>query len=309
MSDLGIEVVPLGNHIKYFYWGRNPDHDIMDMRLGGGAFAIHNGDEAIMIDTMILPGHGDWVRKYMSANHGIRHFTVVTTHWHPDHIAGNHVFRDCRIIGHSETRNFMLEYKDQLESVEQRKGHAFPVVPPNVTFDERLDIWLGSLKLELHVFKIHERGHVAVVLPEEKTLLAADMLEDPIWIFRFNFASPEVQLAEFDRMLAMDVDRIYACHSNLEKTKSGGYDKNFIRGNANYLRRMLADAKSANFGDAPAQDYIADALKAGHLAWWDPYAAVHKRNIESIRAFAAGSLLPMLPQGVVPNASRGAASS
>lgn len=307
MSDLGIEVVPLGNHVKYFYWGRNPDHDMMDMRLGGGAFAVHNGDEAIMIDTMILPGHGAWVRQYLTDNLGIRNFSVLTTHWHPDHIAGNGVFADCCIIGHTETRNLMLEYKDQLESVEQRKAGAFPVVPPNVTFDERLDVWLGSLKLELHIFKIHERGHVAVYLPAEKTLLAADMLEDPVWIFRFNFASPEVQLAEFDRMLAMDVDRIYACHANLAKTKSGGYDKSFIRGNADYLRRMLADGKSADFGTKSAQDYITDALKAGHLAWWEPYAAVHKRNIESIRAFYAGSLLPMLPGGLVPSAKRSAA--
>jgi glyoxylase-like metal-dependent hydrolase (beta-lactamase superfamily II) len=305
MSDPNIEVVPLGSHVNYFYWGRNPDHEIMDMRLGGGAFAIHNGDEAIIVDTMILPAHADWVRSHMVRKHGVRHFTVVSTHWHPDHIAGNHVFKDCRIIGHVETRNLMLEYKEQLESVDRRGGAAFPVVPPNVTFDGRLDVWLQSLKLELHVFMIHERGHVAVFIPDERVFLAADMLEDPIWIFRFNFASPEVQLAEFDRMLGMDFDRIYACHASLEKMKSGGYDKNFIRNNANYLRRMLEDAGSPKFGEALAQDYIADALKTGQLAWWHPYAAVHKRNIETIKAFIAGSPTGVLPGGIVANANRG----
>ena len=58
---------------------------------------------------------------------------------------------------------------------------------------------------------IHCEGRLAVYLPDDKILLAADMLEDPIWIFNFDFAtSIQTQLAEFERMSAMGIERIYS---------------------------------------------------------------------------------------------------
>jgi cyclase len=124
---------------------------------------------------------------------------------------------------------------------------------------------------------------LAVYLPEDKIMLAADMLEDPIWIFQFNFAAPETQLAEFDRMMTMDIERIFASHCSLAAVKSGGYDKRFIKNNVDYLKRMLADADNSDFGTRTAPAYIKDALAAGELSWWEPYAEIHARNIDSIK--------------------------
>jgi glyoxylase-like metal-dependent hydrolase (beta-lactamase superfamily II) len=146
-----------------------------------------------------------------------------------------------------------------------------------------LDLWLEDVKVELHEFQIHCAGHLAVYLPAEKILLAADMLEDPIWIFNFDFAPPETQLAEYERMMAMDIDRIYSSHCNLETVKAAGYDKHFIKNNANYLKRMIVDADHSDFGAKMAQIYIDDALAAGELTWWDPYSEIHARNIDTIK--------------------------
>ncbi|MEJ2166700.1 MAG: hypothetical protein P8X90_14325, partial [Desulfobacterales bacterium] len=84
-------------------------------------------------------------------------------------------------------------------------------------------------------------------------------------------------------MIAMDIDRIYAGHCSLAKVKTGGYDKRFIKNNVNYLKRMLADADNSDFGTKTAQVYLKDALAAGELTWWEPYAEIHARNIEAIR--------------------------
>jgi glyoxylase-like metal-dependent hydrolase (beta-lactamase superfamily II) len=137
--------------------------------------------------------------------------------------------------------------------------------------------------VELHEFKIHCAGHLAVYLPDEKILLAADMLEDPIWIFNFDFATPETQLAEFERMMAMDIERIYSGHCTLDTVKAGGYDKRFIKNNANYLKKMIADADHSDFGHKAAQAYIDDALAAGELNWWEPYSEIHARNIDTVK--------------------------
>lgn len=279
-----IEVVEINDHLLYFYWGRHPDHFEMDMRLGGGTHAIYQGDTAIVVDTMDLPGQGAWVKNHLQTRYAIKNFTVVNTHWHLDHIAGNHVYAKCSIIGHADTRTIISANKEAIEAGTLWSGFpAFAAIPPNVTFTGRMDLWLDHLKVELHEFKIHCKGHLCVILPDDKILIAGDALEDPIWIFEFNFATPETQLAEFDRMAAMDINRIYAGHCNLDTVKTGGYDKRFIKNNADYLKRMMADVAHPEFRAHKAQVYIGDALAAGELTWWEPYSEVHARNIETIQ--------------------------
>ena len=139
--------------------------------------------------------------------------------------------------------------------------------------------------MELHEFTIHCEGHLAVYLPGDRIILAADMLEDPIWIFNFDFATPDTQLAEFERMMAMDIERIYSSHCNIDTVKAGGYDKRFIKNNAGYLKRIIADVDNPDFGNKTARVYNDDALSEGELSWWEPYSEIHMRNIETIRNY------------------------
>ena len=74
-----IEVVDINDHLVYFYWGRHADHYATDMRLGGGTHVIHRGDFALVVDTMNLPGQGQWVRKYMQDKYSIKYFTLINT--------------------------------------------------------------------------------------------------------------------------------------------------------------------------------------------------------------------------------------
>jgi cyclase len=253
------------------------------MRLGGGTHVIYRGDAAIVVDTMDLPGQGEWVKKHLQDKYAVNKFTVVNTHWHLDHIAGNHLYMNGPIVGHTDTRKIIVSNKDAIEAGTLWAHPGFPAVPPNVTFEGRMDLWLDDLKVEIHEFAIHCEGHLGVYLPDDKILLASDMLEDPIWIFELNFAAAETQLAEFDRMMAMDVEHIYASHCNLDTVKKGGYDKRLIKNNVNYLKRMIADAGHTDFGTKTAQEYIKDALTAGELNWWEPYSEIHARNIERIK--------------------------
>jgi cyclase len=283
MTDFDIEVVPLSDRLTHFYWGRNLDHANFNMRVGGGNHVIHQGDSAIVIDTMCIPGQGQWVKDYMTATHGIENFTVVSTHWHSDHVVDNAVFPHGRIVGHSLTRALMLEHKHSLENSTAEGSPAFQVVPPSITFEGRMDLWLDDLKVELHEFGIHERGHIAVVIPDDKTLIAADMLEDPICVMKLEHLPAEFQLREFERMMTLDVDHIYATHCTLETVKAGGYDKRFIENMAGYMAGLMADAALPESGSKPPQAYIADALDSNELTWWAAYEEVHQWNREAVR--------------------------
>jgi glyoxylase-like metal-dependent hydrolase (beta-lactamase superfamily II) len=277
MIEAGIEPIRIGEHVTWFYWGRHPGHENLDMALGGGAHAVHRGRSALLVDTMNLPAQAEWVKRWLASELGIERFAAVNTHWHPDHVAGNWLFERDPIVAHTATRDFLAEHRDALERGLWPGCPPIRVVLPNRTFEGRLDLAVEDLPVELHEFAIHERGHVAVYLPTERLLIAADMLEDPLWIFHFDFAPPERQLAEYDRMRAMDVDRIVSTHCSPALVKAGAYDKRFIRHNAEYLRGMLVDPEH------PAEHYLGAAFAAGELVWWEPYAEVHRQNQETIR--------------------------
>ena len=278
-----IEVVEINDHLTFFYWGRHQQHKMLDMQLGGGSFAIHRGSSAVVVDTMTEPGQGQWVKQYLEKNHAIKVFTLVNSHWHLDHVMGNCHYQDATIIGHSHTRTMLLEHKPVFERGEFEGYPAFPVVPPNLSFEGRLDLWLDDLKVELHEVIVHVKGHLGLIIPDDKILIASDILEDPIWFFDFEVAAPERQLAEFARLLAMDIECILPCHGNLEVIKSGGYGKSLIRNNAGYLRAMLRDRDHPDFPKKTAQDYIGGALESGELTWWEPYAHVHEMNRVAIK--------------------------
>ncbi|MCP4628234.1 MAG: hypothetical protein GY850_32665 [bacterium] len=71
----------------------------------------------------------------------------------------------------------------------------------------------------------------------------------------------------------------------MDTVKAGGYDKRFIKNNAGYLKRMIADVDNPDFGNKTARVYNDDALSAGELSWWESYSEIHMRNIETIRNY------------------------
>ena len=279
-----IEAIPLAHNLLFFYWGRHPQHASIDMRLGGGSFVVYEGKEAVMIDCMNLAGHGQYVRDFMTREHGIERFTLVNTHWHEDHIAENHVYSDCTIIAHTMTRRLMAENRSSLE-LGSPGVPPFPVVLPTVCFSGRLDIWCGSTLIELHEFAIHEHGHICACLSGQKTLLAADMLEDPVWFFSFDVATPEAQIAEYKRMAAMDIEHLYTVHGDVDTQRHGGYSKDFIHANAAYLQRMINAAVDGSLDKKSAEEMISKELAAHTLHWWEAYREVHELNKKTVRGY------------------------
>jgi cyclase len=78
-------------------------------------YAIHSGSEVVVYDTFTSVPHAEFVRGYLQKM-VIKKFTVVLSHWHLDHIAGNAVFADCAIVATSLTRDAMLERKADIEA-------------------------------------------------------------------------------------------------------------------------------------------------------------------------------------------------
>ena len=103
--------------------------------------------------------------------------TLVNTHHHGDHTHGNYVFLPAAtIIGHELCR------AEVIETGTAAKG-LFPgvewgeirIAPPFVTFDDRLNVYVDDLKVELiHVGPAHTTNDVVVWLPERRLLFTGD---------------------------------------------------------------------------------------------------------------------------------------
>jgi cyclase len=106
--------------------------------------------------------------------------TLVNTHHHPDHTAGNGLFRGASIVAHEQARPEMrtlglphnsgiwtdVDYGD------------LELTLPFLTFADRLTLWADDLRCEL-LFAggpAHTTNDVVVWLPERSVLFAGDLL-------------------------------------------------------------------------------------------------------------------------------------
>ena len=105
---------------------------------------------------------------------------VVNTHHHGDHTNGNCLFPGASIIGHVNCRESMAGQR--IGGLDALFGPVdwgeLTVVPPDVTFPESLELWIGERRLELHYIgtPAHTTGDIVVWLPDERVLYSGDLL-------------------------------------------------------------------------------------------------------------------------------------
>lgn len=256
--------------------------------LGIASYAIVDGDHALVYDTHVTPEHARAVREEL-AQRGVTLFTVLLSHWHLDHVAGNAVFSDCEIIANARTAAHLKERKAAIESAAHDGPPAInPLVLPTRTFSGSMTLKIGSLSLELIEADIHSNDATVVWLPEQRLLLAGDTMEDTVTYV----VEPEHfdnHLADLDRFAGLDPARILPNHGDPDRIAAGGYAKTFIRATQQYIRALKRSVTDAELREAPLKEVIAGPLQAGWVSYFPPYEAIHRGNIETVmRALGTG---------------------
>jgi len=106
--------------------------------------------------------------------------TLVNTHHHPDHTAGNGLFSGATIVAHDNARAEMRAL-----GVPRNTGIWTDVdygdlrlAPPFLTFADRLTLWADELRCEL-LFAgqpAHTTNDIVVWIPEHSVLFAGDLV-------------------------------------------------------------------------------------------------------------------------------------
>lgn len=144
---------------------------------------------------------------------------LVNTHSDGDHINGNRFFPESvTIIAHENCRNDFFRPKRDGSPSDWNDPELAPFTP-ELTFSEKMDIYLGSKKVELwHFGTGHTTGDLVVYIPEEKTAFLGDQifLTRPQLIHSYKGGNSFEHVATLTRMLeTLDAEKFSSGHSEI----------------------------------------------------------------------------------------------
>ncbi len=109
---------------------------------------------------------------------GVR--TLVNTHHHPDHTAGNGLLPGATIVAHERARTEMIAMGQAHPPGiwEEFDGGDPPFAPPFLTFTDGVTLWVGDTRCEVrHVGgPAHTTNDSIVWVPDQSVLYAGDLL-------------------------------------------------------------------------------------------------------------------------------------
>jgi len=303
-AAMNLRVFAINDHLLAFYDGRPAEaatpagkHNWADfgaMNVGVATYVIHRGSRALVYDTYPSTRQARWVRDYL-AKIGIRHFTVVNSHWHLDHVGGNAVYADVDRIATDKTWQRLTAQKDAIEAGDIWGPPAIkPLVLPNITISADTGYFVGDIKAELRPVNIHSEDGLVIYLPQDRILLAGDTLEDTLTFI----VEPEqiaAQIVNLRQMKRWNIERIYPNHGNPAVIANGGYRTTLIDATVDYLHRMVAHAHDPDYLQGSMDDYVHDSVTQGWVTPWWAYREAHQANLAVVAKAYHNRPLPDLP--------------
>jgi glyoxylase-like metal-dependent hydrolase (beta-lactamase superfamily II) len=300
---MNMRVFKINDHLISFYDGRpaqsvhssaSPNWaDFGAYDVGVATYAIYRGDQALVYDAFPDVQDAQWVRDYL-VKAGIRHFTLVNSHWHLDHVGGNAVYADVDRIATDKTIQSLTANRADIEAGTQWGPPAVkPLVLPNIGIAHDTHYYVGDIKVELRPVNIHSEDGLVIYLPGDRILLAGDTLEDTVTFI----AEPENLVTEYRNMQKLrqwDIDRILPNHGNPNVISRGGYQKTLIDATLSYLRKVILRSHDPNYLQGSLEDYVGDSVRKGWVSIWWAYGDPHKQNLSKVQEAMKNEPLPQL---------------
>ncbi len=289
VSTSTLRILEPASNILAFYDGRIPNTRLFSQEanwlddgayaLGIASYVVFDGNDALVFDTGISIAHATLVRKEIERR-GVTSIQVVLSHHHRDHVAGTQAFEDCEILASRKTAAALEAARDRFA-----KGTPpiAPLVMPTNIFDGVKTLRTGAIDIELRPLDIHSFDGLTVYLPESRTLLAGDTLEDTV-TYVDEPKRLGTHLAELDRLLTWDVAAILPAHGDPDRIAKGGYDMSFVEATRDYTEMLLQCRTDPVLATLPLQEFVARHIQNGSLIYYEAYETVHRENVRAVLA-------------------------
>ena len=147
-------------------------------------FLITN-EGVVVVDTRVTPAEARKVKEEVRKQTQLPILYVINTHYHGDNVFGNQVFnKDSNtIIAHENVRQALENESGQkhlefFKTLEIQGIEETVITPPNMTFKEKMHIWVGEYHLELIHMPGHTDGDLVIYIEALKTIIAGDLISN-----------------------------------------------------------------------------------------------------------------------------------
>jgi cyclase len=251
------------------------------LSLGTASFAVVEGEEALVYDTHTTLEHGRWIREALEAE-GVRRFTVLLSHWHLDHVAGNGAFADCEIVAGARTAQLLGDHRASIEAGEHYGWPPIsPLVPPTRTFAGRTTFRVGERELEAIPVDVHSDDAVVLWDPAARLLLAGDTVEDTVTYVE-EPEHLETHLRDLGRLLELGPEAVLPAHGDPAVVAAGGYGPGLLTATQEYIRLLRRMRNEPELRDLTLADLLAPQLARGEVRYFEPYERVHRENVATV---------------------------
>jgi cyclase len=309
-APMNMRVFKINDHLLSFYDGRPAESatpagtqnwaDFGAMNVGVATYVIYRGDRALVYDSYPSVQQARWVRDYL-VKIGIRHFILVNSHWHLDHVGGNAIYADVDRIATDKTFERLTQEKASIEAGTEWGPPAIkPLVLPNITISADTSYFVGDIKVELRPVNIHSEDGLVVYLPNDRILLAGDTLEDTLTFISEPEQIP-AQIKNLKQMKLWNIDRIFPNHGNPSVIANGGYRTTLIDATVDYLHRMVAHAHDTDYLKGSMERYVGDSIRKGWVTPWWAYHEAHQTNLAVVAKAYKDRPLPDLEDAHAPD--------
>ncbi len=217
-------------------------------------------DGVTLIDCTASTSSADHLKSLIASHTGRPVNQVVITHHHGDHHYGAARFPSTSVIAHEATRTAILRDGLDLPLVwPDADWGDIKIVPPTVTFDDRLTLHVDGLRVDLfHPGPAHTVGDIAAWLPEHGILFSGDLT--------FSSSTPFVLMGSVSGSIQA-LDRLRQLAPQIVVSGHGPVTgPEVIEQNAEYLRWV--------------QQLALDGLAAG----WDPLETAQRADLGAYAA-------------------------
>jgi glyoxylase-like metal-dependent hydrolase (beta-lactamase superfamily II) len=266
-QDLTLELLPNGG------W----DSRIEVIQVGDlvRSHLIYTRNFTVVYDTLLGPLSGGFLAQRASGRG--KPVLVVDSHSDWDHYWGNQCFSGP-ILGLELTAQRILGDFGRAELAKKSAEHAsygaVQLVAPNVRLSGQTVLDGGDLTLQLLHTPGHRPDHLAVYIPEIRTLLPGDAVETPFALLDESQPAEDLQQMQqtLTRFLSLDVDWLLCNHAPPQAGKE------LVRANLEFYRQLTAKALLSDTveslirqfpysGPADAEFYRKDHARICQAAW------------------------------------------
>ena len=263
------------------------------------AYVVITDRCVVVLDTMLGPADVSVMMQAVQSELEGRAVLCVDSHADWDHAWGNAYFTGIHaapIIGHEHCRTRLQSAEARAELAEFQQRYSIfsdvRLVPPTITFSERLAIQGGDLTIDLLTAPGHHLDQIVAWIPELRLLLAFDAVERPLPIIDGVEGVPHM-FRTLGRLIELQPERVLCSHGNATSPQ-------LVKENLAYLREIERRGQSLLQRHRPTDEeleqsslllaYSFDEVIADSSEKVDStfYSGAHENNVQVILRWLMG---------------------